>query len=77
MIKRLDPTFDTKDHGHAGFSEMVKALDAVVEVKKGESDHMLRVRWFGTYAPGSPNTASTSRAECSRRTTSMPLAIGS
>jgi hypothetical protein len=44
MIKRLDPTFDTKDHGYASFSEMVKALDAVVEVKKGESDHMLRLR---------------------------------
>ena len=25
MIKRLDPTFDTKDHGHASFVEMVKA----------------------------------------------------
>nr|WP_082567967.1 OST-HTH/LOTUS domain-containing protein [Pelomonas sp. Root1217] len=44
MVKRLDPTFDTKDHGHASFAEMVKALDAVVEVKKGESDHMLRLR---------------------------------
>jgi len=44
MIKRLDPTFDTKDHGHASFAEMVKALDLVVEVKKGESDHMLRLR---------------------------------
>ena len=28
MIKRLDPTFDTKDHGHAGFADMLKALDA-------------------------------------------------
>ena len=44
MIKRLDPTFDTKDHGHASFADMVKALDAVVEVKKGDSDHMLRLR---------------------------------
>jgi len=44
MIKRLDPTFATKDHGHASFAEMVKALDAVVEIKKGESDHMLRLR---------------------------------
>lgn len=44
MIKRLDPTFDTKDHGHASFAEMLKALDAVVEVKKGETDHLLRVR---------------------------------
>jgi uncharacterized LabA/DUF88 family protein len=44
MIKRLDPTFDTKDHGHATFAEMVKALDSVVELKKGESDHILRLR---------------------------------
>lgn len=44
MIKRLDPTFDPKDHGYASFSEMLKALDAVVEVKKGEKDHLLRLR---------------------------------
>jgi hypothetical protein len=44
MIKRLDPTFDTKNHGYASFAEMVKALDSVVEVKKGESDHILRLR---------------------------------
>lgn len=44
MIKRLDPTFDTKDHGHANFAEMVKALDSVVELKKGESDHIVRLR---------------------------------
>jgi hypothetical protein len=44
MIKRLDPTFDTKDYGHASFSEMVKALDTVVEIKKGESDHLVRLR---------------------------------
>src|SRR2546423_1553973 len=41
MIKRLDPTFDPKDHGHDSFAEMLKALDAVVEVKKGETDHLL------------------------------------
>ena len=44
MIKRLDPTFDPKDHGHANFAYMVKAMDAVVEIKKGETDHVLRVR---------------------------------
>ena len=44
MIKRLDSTFDPKDHGHANFADMVKALDAVVELRKGESDHMLRLR---------------------------------
>ncbi|HYP83249.1 NYN domain-containing protein [Variovorax sp.] len=44
MIKRLDPTFDTKDHGHGSFAEMVKALDEIVETRKGESDHQLRLR---------------------------------
>jgi NYN domain/OST-HTH/LOTUS domain len=44
MIKRLDSTFDTKDHGFGSFSEMLKALDAIVEVRKGETDHFLRLR---------------------------------
>lgn len=44
MIKRLDSTFATKDHGHASFSEMVKALDAIVEVRRGDSDHEVRLR---------------------------------
>ncbi|MEW5788286.1 MAG: NYN domain-containing protein [Pseudomonadota bacterium] len=44
MIKRLDPTFDSKDHGYANFAEMLKALNTVVEVKKGESDHIIRLR---------------------------------
>ena len=44
MIKRLDPTFDTKDHGYASFTEMVKSLDALVEVCKGESDQTVRLR---------------------------------
>ena len=44
MIKRLDPTFDPKDHGHASFSDMVKALDAVVEVRKGMKDHEVKLR---------------------------------
>jgi uncharacterized LabA/DUF88 family protein len=44
MIKRLDPTFDPKDHGYANFPAMVKALDAIVEVKKGESDQIVRIR---------------------------------
>jgi hypothetical protein len=44
MIKRLDPTFDLKDHGYASFSEMLKALDPIVEIKKGDKDHLLRLR---------------------------------
>jgi len=44
MIKRLDPTFDTNEHGHASFAEMLKALDSVIEIKKGETDHLIRLR---------------------------------
>jgi uncharacterized LabA/DUF88 family protein len=44
MIKRLDPTFDPKEHGYANFAAMVKALDSVVEVKKGDSDQVVRLR---------------------------------
>lgn len=44
MMKRLDPTFDPKDHGHASFGDMLKALDTIVEVRKGEADHQLRLR---------------------------------
>lgn len=44
MVKRLDPTFDPKEHGHGSFADMVKALGHVVEVRKGESDHQLRLR---------------------------------
>lgn len=44
MIKRLDPTFDPKEHGHASFGEMLKALESIIEVKKGDKDHFLRLR---------------------------------
>jgi hypothetical protein len=44
MIKRLDPTFDPKEHGYANFPAMVKSLDTIVEVKKGESDQIVRLK---------------------------------
>ncbi len=44
MIKRLDPTFDLKEEGHTSFSAMVKSLEVVVEVKKGENDQLVRLR---------------------------------
>jgi hypothetical protein len=47
MIKRLDPTFDPKEHGYANFQAMVKALDSVLEVKKGESDQIVRLKQPG------------------------------
>jgi len=44
MIKRLDPTFDPKDHGYASFRAMIKAFDPWVEVKDGEVDQGVRLR---------------------------------
>ncbi len=44
MLKRLDATFDPKDDGHANFAEMVEAMESVIEIKNGETDHLLRVR---------------------------------
>jgi uncharacterized protein (TIGR00288 family) len=44
MIKRLDPTFDTKDHGYVNFQAMVQALDSLVEIRQGESDQLVSLR---------------------------------
>ena len=44
MIKRLDSTFDPKEHGYASFRAMVKAFEPMVEVKDGESDQVVRLR---------------------------------
>lgn len=44
MIKRLDPTFNLKDHGHTSLSAMVKSLDTVVETRAGPNDQQLRLR---------------------------------
>lgn len=44
MIRRLDPTFNLKEHGHTSFSGMVKSLDSVVETRAGTNDQQLRLR---------------------------------
>ncbi len=33
-----------EDLGYASFTEILKAPDTVIEIKKGETDHLLRVR---------------------------------
>ena len=43
MLRRLDSTFDPREHGYESFSAMVNALDAVVEVRKGDSDEVDQV----------------------------------
>jgi len=44
MIKRLDSTFDPREHGHANFLAMLKALDALVDVREEDADLMVRLR---------------------------------
>ncbi len=44
MIKRLDSTFDPKEHGYANFRAMVKAFEPMVEVRDGGSDQVVRLR---------------------------------
>jgi len=44
MIKRLDPTFNLKEHEYTSLSAMVKALDTVVETRAGPNDQQLRLR---------------------------------
>jgi hypothetical protein len=44
MIKRLDPTFDLAEHGYASFSGMLKVLDSMLEVRKGEYGQQVRLR---------------------------------
>jgi uncharacterized LabA/DUF88 family protein len=44
MIRRLDPTFNLKEHGHSSFSGMVKSLDGVVETRQAQNDQQLRLR---------------------------------
>ena len=44
MIKRLDSTFNTRDYGHEGFPAMLKALAALIEIRTGDSDPLIRLR---------------------------------
>ncbi|TFZ05588.1 NYN domain-containing protein [Ramlibacter henchirensis] len=44
MVKRLDPTFELAEHGFTTFSGMLKALDTMIEVRKGENDQQVRLR---------------------------------
>lgn len=44
MMKRLDPTFDTRDHGYASFPALVDALDSLIEIRDGELDQLVKLR---------------------------------
>ena len=44
MVKRLDPTFDFGEHGFTTVSGLLKSLEAMIEVRKGENDQQVRLR---------------------------------
>jgi uncharacterized LabA/DUF88 family protein len=44
MIKRLDPTFELSEHGYTTVSGMLKSLEELIEVRKGENDQQIRLR---------------------------------
>ena len=44
MMKRLDPTLDPREYGHANFLAMLTAFAALVDVKDGETDQLVRLR---------------------------------
>lgn len=44
MAKRLNPTFDSAEHGDTTFSRMHKDLDVLVGLRKGEYDQKVRLR---------------------------------
>ena len=44
MMKRLDPAFDPREHGHADFPSMVRAMGDMVDVTMGETGRLLRLK---------------------------------
>lgn len=44
FIQRMDPTFNESNFGFRSFSEMIASMDDLVETRKGEFDHELRLR---------------------------------
>ena len=44
MIRRLDSTFDPKEHGHANFPAMLAAFSALLEVSEDGQAPLLRLR---------------------------------
>lgn len=44
FIKRIDPTFDESSYGFSTFNDMLGSMDDLVEVRRAEFDHELRLR---------------------------------
>ncbi|MGY0197651.1 NYN domain-containing protein [Leptothrix sp. BB-4] len=44
VIQRMDPTFQESTYGWSSFSELLQAMPDLVEVRKGEFDHEVRLK---------------------------------
>ena len=44
FIQRIDSTFDESSYGFSSFNEMLASMSDLVEVRRGEFDHELRLR---------------------------------
>ena len=43
FIQRMDPTFHESNFGFSSFNEMLSSMSDVLEIRRGESDHQLRL----------------------------------
>ena len=48
FIKRMDPTFEESSYGFSTFNDMLGSMGDLVEVRRGEFDHELRLRPVAT-----------------------------
>jgi len=48
FIKRMDPTFEELSYGFSTFNDMLGSMGDLVEVRRGEFDHELRLRPVAT-----------------------------
>ena len=44
FIQRMDSTFQESSYGFSTFNEMIASMSDLVEVRRGEFDHELRLR---------------------------------
>lgn len=44
FIQRMDPTFHESNFGFSSFNEMLSSMSDVLETRRGEFDHQLRLR---------------------------------
>jgi hypothetical protein len=43
FIQRMDPTFNESNFGFETFSELLESLGELIEMRRGEHDHEIRI----------------------------------